>query len=100
MFDAVEARDRALAEIGEHGDGWAYSAIAALRTYIITHPSFIGEEFRLWAAERVGQPHHHNAWGAVMRVAAQMGIIRMTDRQRPTTTKRSHARRSPVWEVV
>jgi hypothetical protein len=73
-----------------------------LKVFAVSVKDFIGEEFRVWATERVGfpLPHHHNAWGALLRYGVTQGIIRPTDRMRQMKTTKSHARRSPVWESV
>ena len=59
-----------------------------------------GEEIRLRCEARGIEPHHHNAWGSLIMTALRKGLLRHTGRYAPMTVKRSHARRTPVYEVL
>ena len=59
-----------------------------------------GEEIRLRCEARGIEPHHHNAWGSLIMAALRKGLLRHTGRYAPMTVKRSHARRTPVYEVL
>lgn len=54
-----------------------------------------GEGIRL--AVMLPPPHHHNAWGAVIRMAVRRGLLMDTGQMAHMTSKKSHARRSPVY---
>lgn len=99
---AAAARDRALEQVLQHaGEPWAATARRWLREYALIHREFTAEEFRIWAvAGGCPQPHHHNAWGALLCTMRRQGVIEITDRQRPMQTVRSHARRTPVWRSL
>jgi hypothetical protein len=99
---AKQARDDALERVSRNaGYDWMGDSLRLLRIFADLRDDFIGEEFRLYATQHgLPQPHHHNAWGALLRTGATRGIIRITDRTRQMTTGKSHARRSPVWESV
>ena len=102
-LDAARSmRDAMLAKVARNaGDDWQLAALASLSRFCVWNDDFTGEEFRVWSAEHgLAAPHHHNAWGSLFRIAARHNMIRITDRTRPMTTVRSHARRSPIWEPV
>jgi hypothetical protein len=96
---AIEARDKALKKVmANAGDEWKDMALRYLGWYSQGRPDFIAEEFRIyWQREDLPPPHHHNAWGALFRIAAQQGWLEMTNTIRSMSTVRSHARKSPVW---
>jgi hypothetical protein len=100
ITEARAARDKALAKVmANAGQDWQDRALRGLRLYAQTHREFIAEDFRLrWITfDGYQQPHHHNAWGALFRIAAQQGWLEMTNTIRSMSTVRSHARKSPVW---
>jgi hypothetical protein len=96
---ARAARDEAQARVLDNEPPpWIDDALALLRRFVADRQSFIGEDFRVYAAlHGLRQPHHHNAWGALMMTAAKRGICCPTDQTRQMCTSKSHARRSPVW---
>lgn len=97
---ATVARDDALSRVTANvGAGWIAHGLRMIEEFARTRPDFIGEEFRQWAQEHgLPAPHHHNAWGALLRAASTRGVIRITERARQMKTRKSHARRSPIWE--
>lgn len=64
---------------------------------------FIGEDIRLAVQPSVGEPTHHNAWGAMagglLKRWQNEGRILLVGVKRCTTTN-SHARLSPLYRVV
>jgi hypothetical protein len=97
--EARAARDKALKKVvANAGQQWQAEALDSLRYYAKTHGNIIAEDFRVWWLRRGNdKPHHHNAWGALFRIAAQQGWLEMTNTIRSMSTVRSHARKSPVW---
>jgi hypothetical protein len=98
--EARAARDKALKKVmANAGQEWQTKALTRLRWYSAwRHPDgFIAEEFRTSLGADYEPPHHHNAWGALFRIAAQQGWLEMTNTIRSMSTVRSHARKSPVW---
>jgi hypothetical protein len=94
---ARDARDEALKQVArEQFMGKGLDFIASLG-----HGSEVtGEEIRLRCEARGIEPHHHNAWGALIMGAIQKGLLKHTGRYAAMTVKRSHARRTPVYEVL
>jgi hypothetical protein len=97
--EARAARDKELKKVmANAGQEWQTRALRALRLFAQFDREFIAEEFRTrWFAMGYPPPHHHNAWGALFRIAAQQGWLEMTNTIRSMSTVRSHARKSPVW---
>lgn len=56
-----------------------------------------GEDIRMMATERGIEPHHWNAWGAVMMHMVRSKMIFKTGRWVPMQDKSSHARQTPVY---
>ena len=56
-----------------------------------------GEDVRL-ACEAAGiRPHHHNAWGGLVREAIKQGLLVATGTYRSMKAKGSHARKTQVY---
>ena len=99
LFTAAEARDAALARVAENaGSEWMNDACAALRRFDGAQGT--GEDFRVWLTELGITPHHHNAWGALVRTARSRGILHPTGEYRKMKTVKSHARETPVYRVA
>jgi hypothetical protein len=72
--------------------------LAALRD---ARPSnFLSEDLRNALAPIIGEPSHHNAWGALTRVLADKNIIEPTGAHRPMKSRTSHARMTPSYRWV
>jgi len=56
-----------------------------------------GEDIRLIIETEGITPHHHNAWGALIKKAEKQGFIHHTNEWRHMKTKKSHARRTSVY---
>lgn len=92
---AALKRDGQRAAIEAAGD-WADRAIAALRTFLANlepGQAFAIEDFRQWAAVtgELDPPSHHNAWGALPRLAILEELIAWTGEYRPAVSARTHA---------
>jgi hypothetical protein len=56
-----------------------------------------GEDIRFRLMQEEIQPHHHNAWGALISAAVRKGLIRETGRWVAMRGARSKARRTPEY---
>jgi hypothetical protein len=79
LFDAaVQRRDigmqRASAAAERHASGWEDEAVEAVRVYASTHAHFATEDVRLVHGTPEGVDGR--AWGAVMRHAERLRIVR------------------------
>lgn len=98
LFGAREARDKGIARVTEHNERWHDRALKMLGTLAGTGRQMTGEEMRLWLLQHgLDEPSHWNAWGALTRHAALCGLLSDTGKLREMETKKSHARRTPVW---
>jgi hypothetical protein len=98
LFTAKELRDEALARVEVNSGGWSFLAMAAVAN-IPGGWRGSGEALRLHLlANGLEQPHHHNAWGSVVRNAVRRGLLRETGRVVHMRTPKSHARRTPEYE--
>lgn len=69
----------------------------ALSVIANTSGEATGEQIRMQVEPLAGPPHHHNAWGALVRTATARGLIEFAGRYENMRTPKSHARRTPVY---
>jgi hypothetical protein len=93
LFTAAELRDAALERVELEP---FKTQIAA---FIPTLPRglYTGEQIRLAAERAEIYPHHHNAWGAVIRSAIKAGSLIPTSSWVPMEASKSHARMTRVY---
>lgn len=95
------ARDAALEQVAGNSEPWHDQAIRLLRRIRdSTGTGMTGEDINQFVTRQIGQPHHHNAKGALIMSAVKAGIIAPTDEYRPMRNTRSHARRTRVYRVM
>src|SRR5215207_2765105 len=98
LLDALAARENALEQVTANANGWMATAL-----------SFVSGLYRPWegtaedlrlhiVALGCPAPHHHNAWGALVMTARRKGLLTETGRMANMRTKKSHARRTPVYQ--
>ncbi len=95
LFGARNARDEALEQVAENSGHFMRDAYLA----ILRLPSgrYTGEDVRLNLEAKDIIPHHHNAWGALCAKCVKDGILRPTGSYTAMKTRKSHARRTPVY---
>ena len=96
---AKSRRDAGLLTVDENAKPWsdiAFEALLGMRSETDLS-TFTAEHIRLQIEKKIGNPHHHNAWGALIMKAVKRGIIINTGEYVPMKTPRSHARRTPVY---
>lgn len=95
---AEVARDRGIATVTNNAADWMPRAQLALPPALRRlSAEFTGEQLRSAVAAVVGEPHHHNAWGALVRWAVSAGYVTPTGRWEKGTTEQGHARKLPVY---
>jgi hypothetical protein len=100
--DAREAkgeRDAAVAKVADNNVTWLTAALAALKKLPVGWTG-TGEGLRLEIGQEVGQPKHHNAWGALVLLATRRGHLEKTGELAHLEGPRSHARLTPVYRKV
>ncbi len=93
---AMALRDQALDQVAENSQPWMERAIGFV-SHMPVH-GMTGEEIRRIVSICIGEPHHHNAWGALISTAIKRKHFWPTGEYRKMTSKKSHARRTPVYE--
>ena len=99
LFEAADARDRALAQVQSNAGDFGARALAALAAF----PSGFeatGEKIRNLIERQGIRPHHPNAWGAVINTAVRRGLLTWTGRMGQMTALKSHARKTPIYRVT
>lgn len=98
LFAAIEARDEAIERVWHGaGDTWMREAVDMIARVAATEGEFTTDE--VWdALARAGLlPRERRAIGAAMKSASVWGLIKATDRYRPSTRVECHARPVRVW---
>lgn len=92
---AQQRRDEALKKVIKNTpEGWTRSYyLFALSQPRLKEP-FSAEDFRLFAAPAIGNPHHHNAWGAHWRCLVEMGWVVPSGALKHMEGPRSNARQT------
>jgi len=99
MFGAKIARDEALARVNENAGEWMERAVLTVAT-LDSGRLMTGEDIRCSIVGIVGEPHHHNAWGAMIKNALKQKLIRPTGKWKAMQLPQSHARTSPVYRII
>ena len=93
-----QQRDAGIAKVLKTEQQWQEAALRLLEAYAIGVDSFTVEDFRAWALHRLyQQPHHSNAWGALVRTAALRRIIVKTGVYVQATDPAARARIVALW---
>lgn len=109
LLDLMEGRalrDAGMARVIENqDDAWRRgyrTHAAAFLSRAQPGDTFTGEALRLYVAPLIGQPSHHNAWGAMaashIRQWLKAGQIEMTGFERAKSAQ-AHARQYPLYSV-
>lgn len=91
---AVAARDEAVTRVAANSKGFHPTALAIVSG--MGAWTGTGEDLRKIVSLQV-EPHHHNAWGALILDAARKGLISRTGERRRMGERSSHARETDVW---
>lgn len=97
-----QLRDRALDQVSKNAGEWKDNALlTSLFELERRHGQIInGERLRHIVVEKIGTPHHINAWGAVFRevLVKFPGLLVLAGLEKPKDGK-SHASRKPTYQV-
>lgn len=97
LFDARAARDEAIAAVSLNAGEWLSQIMRGIQQ-LRSGWAGSGEALRLVLGEKgFPEPHHHNAWGAAIRHAITKGLLRPTGQYTHMKTRKSHARKTPVY---
>lgn len=96
FFESKKARDEALNQVGENAGDFIDAGIAAIAR-IPCNQQVTGEDIRRALVAAGIVPHHHNAWGSLIRVAIHRKLLVPTGSYRAMSAVKSHARRTPIY---
>lgn len=91
-----EATSRVLRNAGR---AWTRAVLQGIRENWPMGAKLLGEDVRIDLVDRgyVRPPHHHNAWGAAVRVAVARGLLLPTGRRFKMKDENSHARKTDEY---
>jgi hypothetical protein len=102
LWSARAARDAGIEQTRTKNAEWMERALQMLPA--MRHEGCVlttGEGMRIWLLLKgLEEPSSPNAWGAMVRLAMSRGLIRDTGRVVQMVTEKSHARRTPLWEIL
>lgn len=96
---AATIRDRSLDQVLANAEPWADKACRAFASLSLPE-EFTAETIRFAVSEKVGPPHHSNAWGAFIMRLSRRKLIQKTGRWVNGTDPKSHAAALPVYRRV
>jgi len=91
-------RNEGLHRVRQNSGEWFLAAMKAVER--LPSGEYTGEDVRLAIEPHVGNPHHHNAHGALIAQAVRRRILHPTGRWRKMRTAKSHARRTMIYLKV
>ena len=96
------ARDEGAATVLQNaGDAWRDRVAFLIDDLARSRPDLTADDVRAAALRTgLGDPHHHNAWGAALLAASRRGSIRRTMTLRASTRKEANAHSNPVWSSL
>ena len=95
LFAGRELRDQGIESVTENSKRWqdeALQIIAGAQFFQAT-----GEELRAPIVAAIGEPHHPNAWGALINTALKRGLIAKTGRYTQMRRASAHARVNAIY---
>lgn len=95
----TQLRDKALERVADNaGEDFMTRAMNAIRA-MPSRQLVIGEDIRRHLTELGIEPHHSNAWGAVMVHAVRLKLLTPTGAWRAMKQPSSHARKTPEYYI-
>ncbi len=83
------------------GGDWHGGALLVIKAVCKKQATMTSDDFHRVAVDLgLEEPHHPNAIGAVLRDAAQKGIIRRTPETKKSVRRHAHAREIRIWECL
>jgi len=95
---ALVARDKGIAKVAANSPTWIEQAHTLIKEY--PKDKATGEELKVFLRERIGEPAHHNAYGAMVMGAVRKGLLVGTGEFPTMKLKNSHARRNQLYRIV
>jgi hypothetical protein len=93
----MKRRDKALNRVTRHT--WQPEALRRLQN--LCKGELLAEEIRMkLLSSGLPQPHHANAWGALIMAASKGKLITKTGEYKASSSARSHGRHQPIWRIV
>ena len=92
-------KEEGIKRVFENAVPWNDRAISMLAVFAYqSKGEFTSDDFRAYADHRgLGQPHHENAWGALMSMATRQHVICATGKVAPSTREKAHGRLIRTW---
>jgi hypothetical protein len=96
LFGAKSARDEAMEQVDRNAGRFLVDALLVIAR-LPRGAIVIGEDIRRMVNRAGFIPHHHNAWGVLIKRAIERGLIVPTGRYEPMHDTKSHASKTPVY---
>jgi len=100
IADGAQLRDDGIARVTAKSGEWMSKAQECAARFLSTlSGSLTSDEIRDAVREKIGEPHHGNAWGALTRWLILKGYLLRTGRLALSSRASNHAHANPVYEV-
>lgn len=101
LFDtASNLKEQGQKKVLDHSGEWRERAIEMIVSLTKSCRVFTAEDLRMLAHGRLDEPHHCNAWGAIMTTACKRGLIVKTGEYVASSFPSSHGRMIAVWKAA
>jgi hypothetical protein len=91
LFAGRKARDEGIGRVSDHNETWIAKCQREAALFAASRDTFTGEDIRFHCQEYVGEPKHHNAWGALTCSLVKRKVIVATGQWAQSKDKTSHA---------
>lgn len=95
---ALVAREKGIAKVAANSPTWIQKAHTLIKEY--PKDKATGEDLKVFLRERIGEPAHFNAYGAMVMGAVRKGLLVGTGEFPTMKLKNSHARRNQLYRIV
>lgn len=100
LFSGRKARDEGIGRVSSHNETWIEKCKREAAIFATTRQFFTGEDIRFHCQEYVGEPKHHNAWGALTCSLVKGKVIEATGEWAQSKEKTSHATKIQIYRRV
>jgi len=91
----IALRDEGIHLISGNSKSWQERALDVVRS--MPDGEMMGEDIHKKVEVAIGDPHHPNAYGALIMKAIRAGVIVRTGEYRKSSRPSAHARANPVY---
>jgi len=98
LLEGKARRDESMEQVSDNSGDFIDLGLSAIKGMLRQYAT--GEDIRISLQASGIVPHHHNAWGALIRTAIKRGLLFPTERFVNMRDAKSHARMTRVYSLT